>query len=93
MPPILIAFLGVVFAGVLLANVLASRRIIRDELGTSGQKVAQFLLVWLVPVAGAVCVFLLTRSSLGPGAGRYHVEREEPDEDVAVAKIDYSSSD
>lgn len=90
MPPLLIGFLVVIAGSVLVANVLASRRIIRDDLATHRQKAAQFLLVWLAPIVGAIFVFFLTRNNLEPNSGRYPKRRNEPDEDIDVAKIDYS---
>jgi hypothetical protein len=93
MPPLILTILLAFVAAIFVANVLASIRIVRDKLGTSTQKVAQFLLVWLLPIAGAIFVLMLTRTSLVPGSGRYDAKREEPDDDVAVAQIDYSSSD
>ena len=93
MPPLILTILLAVAAAILMANIFVSSRIVRDKLGTSKQKVAQFLLVWLLPIAGAIFVLILTRTSLVPGSGCYDAKREEPDDDVAVAQIDYSSSD
>lgn len=93
MPPLLIGALVVIAGCVLIANVLASGRIIRDDLATHGQKAAQFLFVWLVPIVGAIFVFVLTRGNLEPHSGRYPKGREGPDDDLDVAKVDYSSPD
>ena len=45
-----------VLAVPLALNVWATRLVVRDELSERGQKVLQLLLVWLLPVIGAVIV-------------------------------------
>jgi len=64
-------FIGaiVVFA-LLLANIAATIRVLRFEGSTRGQKFAQTLVVWLLPILGAGLVFALTHDEpLRGGAG------------------------
>ncbi len=54
-----IAVLAIVF--VLVLNGCASRAVWRDELSNRAQKSGQLVLVWLVPVAGAILVLGVLR--------------------------------
>ena len=57
----MVKFIGaVVVCALLLANVAATIRVLRFEGSTRGQKFAQTLLAWLLPVLGAGLVFALT---------------------------------
>ena len=51
-------------------------RIVHDHLSTSGQRVAQTILVWLVPVLGAMIVLHMQRQNPEVSTGKY---REPPD--------------
>lgn len=93
MPLALVALFAVIAVGVVVANVVASLRIARDDLGTIGQKIAQFLFVWLVPVLGALFVLLLTRRNPENGSGNYGGAKEQPDETPTVAWRDYGDAD
>ena len=50
-------------------NILASIRVVRDEFCTGGQKIVQALIVWLLPVVGALLIF---------GTKRDRFERSQP---------------
>lgn len=93
MPLALVVLFAVIAAGVVVANVVTSLRIARDDLGTVGEKIAQFLFVWLVPVVGAIFVFLLTRRNSEKGSGNYGSAKEQQDETPAVAWRDYGDAD
>ncbi len=93
MPLGLVALFSVIAAGIVVANVVASLRIARDDLGTVGQKIAQLLFVWLVPVVGAIFAFLLTRRNPEKGPGIYGGAKEQQDETPTVAWRDYGDAD
>lgn len=57
-------------------NAWATRAVIRDALLSQGQRTAQIVFVWLVPLIGALLTLYLKRAELEPSSGRY---REEPD--------------
>ena len=56
-------------------NVKATRLVLRDDLSERWQRIAQLLLVWLVPVIGAIIVQAVHRPA-EPPARKY---REPPD--------------
>jgi hypothetical protein len=76
--------------GIIAGNTFLTLRISRDELSAPTQRLAQLLLIWLLPIMGRVFVYFLTRDSLGKSPETYPKERQEPDEDPAVAQADYS---
>jgi hypothetical protein len=50
----------------LLLNARATRLIVRDVLSDRQQKLAQLLLVWLIPIVGAVIVLAVHRRAEPP---------------------------
>jgi hypothetical protein len=61
----------VLIVGVLVANIIATRLVLRDDLLERGQRVFQLLVVWLVPILGAIGVFAIHRShEQAPGGYR-----------------------
>jgi hypothetical protein len=51
-------------------------RIVHDHLSTPSQRVAQAILVWLLPALGAMIVLHMQRQNPEPSTGKY---REPPD--------------
>ena len=51
-------------------------RIVHDHLSTRSQRVAQTILVWLLPALGAMIVLHMQRQNPEPSSGKY---REPPD--------------
>jgi len=92
MSALLLVFVVAVFCALLAANVIASRRVLACEISSKSQKLAQFGVIWLLPVAGAVVVLIMTRKQSEPAPGRYPEPREEIEE-VAVSKPDYEDAD
>ena len=60
-------------------NVLATRAVVRDTLSERKQRVAQLLLVWLIPLGGALVVLGVHRSA-EPPSRRYRQEPEPGDD-------------
>jgi hypothetical protein len=63
-------------AALLVLNIYASRRSIRDQLVSPTQRIAQLCFVWLVPILGAIVTLAVLRNTLEPSEGTY---RKEPD--------------
>ena len=68
-------FVVVLGAAVLTMNVWATILVVRDSLSERTQRIAQLLMVWLLPILGASIVFAVHRSAEKP-SGKY---REMPD--------------
>ena len=66
-----IAIAGFLIALLLAANAVATRVVLRDEHSQRGQKLAQILFVWLVPIAGAIVVFAVHRRPDPPSLQYY----------------------
>jgi len=64
----------------LALNVWATRLVVRDDLSERGQKVFQLLLVWLLPVIGAVIVLGVHRKHEKSPLG--YREPPNPGEDI-----------
>ena len=75
---ILELFVALLFAIVLL-SAWVTRRIIRDDLLSHGQRVAQVMFVWVLPILGPLLVLHLQRQHLATGAGRYSSEPDMED--------------
>ena len=61
----------ILIGGLLVVNALASFRIARFNGSSRRQKVAQLVLLWLLPFIGAITAFLFTRESLEAGDRTY----------------------
>lgn len=68
--------IGGVLAALVFLNTWTTRAVLRDDLATQGQRVAQIAFVWLVPFLGALLTLHLKRKEAETSTGRY---REEPD--------------
>ena len=66
-------------------SVKASFLIVRDDLAEPNQRTAQLLLVWLVPIIGALIVFAVHRK-LEPLSRKYREDRD-PYDDEAFPRI------
>ena len=64
-------------------NLKATGLVARDVLSERGQKVAQLLLVWLVPLVGAVVVLAVHRSA-EPSSRQYR-KPPDPGDDFAFS--------
>jgi hypothetical protein len=64
-------------------NIKATRLVARDVLSERRQKVAQLLLVWLVPLVGAVVVLAVHRRAEPPS--RQYRESRDPGDDFAFS--------
>jgi hypothetical protein len=60
-PLIEITLTAILVAAILLLQLKASLLILRDTLSESTQRVLQFLLVWLLPMIGAIIVLAVHR--------------------------------
>jgi len=67
----------------LCLNVLATRAVLRDAFAERLQKVAQVLLVWLVPLIGAIVVLAVHRRPEVPS--RKYRESPDPGDDFAFS--------
>lgn len=64
-------------------SIKATRLVVRDLLSERRQKVAQLLLVWLVPLIGAVVVLAVHRQAEPPS--RQYREPVDPGDDFALS--------
>ena len=78
-----IALVLAVIAVPLGLAVRATARVLEDDLSAPGRKAMQLLLVWLVPVVGAVVVLAVHRKA-EPASGKYR-EPPDPGEDFALS--------
>lgn len=77
-----------VFALLLLLNTWVSWRAINDYLATRAQRVAHILLIWGLPVLGALLVLHMQRQHPERHSGRYR-DVPEPGEDFGVSGKGY----
>lgn len=82
-PPELLLVL-VLLAIILWMNVKATLLVARDSLSERSQRILQLLLVWLLPVLGALIVFAVHRPPEKP-SGKYR-EPAEPAEDFGFPR-------
>jgi hypothetical protein len=75
------ALASLLFAAIVLANAWASRAVLKDNLSTPGQRVAQLAFVWLVPLIGAALTLHFKRIDEEPSEGRYR-EIPNPGDDM-----------
>ena len=62
-------------------NLKASRLVLGDDFSERSKKVGQFLLIWLIPILGAVLVLVIHRPT--EMASRQYREVIDPGEDFA----------
>jgi hypothetical protein len=67
----------------LLLNVRATQLIVQDVLCDRRQKLMQLLLVWFVPLIGAIIVLAVHRRAEPPS--RHYREAEDPGDDFAYS--------
>jgi hypothetical protein len=79
-----IAIAAALIVALCVANAMATRVVVRDELSERHQKVFQLLAVWLVPVFGAIFVFALHRKPEEPS--RKYREAPDPGEDFGSSR-------
>lgn len=76
-----LALASLLAAAIVLANVWATRAVLKDNLSTPSQRLAQFAFVWLVPVLGAALTLHFKRVDEEPSDGRYR-EIPNPGDDM-----------
>ena len=64
---------------IVLLSAWVTWRIIRDNLLSRGQRVAQVIFVWVLPILGPLLVLHLQRQHLATGSGRYSSEPDMED--------------
>lgn len=60
-------------------NIFATRAALRDDLSERGQRIAQVLMVWLLPILGALLVLAVHRKPETP-SGRYRPSEHDADQ-------------
>ena len=78
----------VLFAVLVALNAWVTWRAIRDDLSTRVQRLAQILLVWVVPFIGALLVLHLQRLHPERSSGRYRDALDAGD-DLATTPSNY----
>lgn len=79
-----IAVAVLIFAALLALDLLATRAILKDDLSERRQRVAQFVLVWLVPLIGALLVLAVHRRAEKP-LGKYPEPRDGDPESPGIS--------
>ncbi len=77
------AFVALLLVPLIAANGMATRLVLRDDVISRQQKIAQMLLVWLLPVIGAVLVFAVHRRPEEPS--RKYRQAPDPGEDFGLS--------
>ncbi len=77
------AVFGLLVVAVLL-DAWATYAVVRDELSSQRQRLAQLALVWLVPFLGATLTLYFKRSQTEPPTGHYR-ETRDPGDDYAYS--------
>ena len=85
----ILAILVLLIAPLLWLDVKATRMIVLDPLSERTQRILQLLLVWLLPLLGALLVLAVHRSAEKPS--RKYREPQEPGEDLPSQDADSSS--
>ena len=81
----IILFIGLV---VLIAlNAYASLQCYRDTFPSRGQRLAQFVFIWVVPVIGAALILRLSRNVPERSTGTYREEPHMGDEFAALGQL------
>jgi hypothetical protein len=71
-------------------NAVATRTVVRDNLSERKQKVAQLILVWLIPYIGSLVVFAVHRPTEPPS--RKYYEAANPGDDFGLSGRSLRSS-
>lgn len=66
-----IALIIAPIAAIVGLNIWATLRIIQDSLSERHQRIYQLLIVWFIPILGALIVIYVTRENLGKHSGKY----------------------
>ncbi|MES2036850.1 MAG: hypothetical protein V4495_03350 [Pseudomonadota bacterium] len=81
--------ISIAIAVVLLAmNVYVTYLLVKSEFFEPAQKYAQYALIWLLPVIGAILCYLFVQPSLGSPSGQYVNRENDPESDF----MDFSRS-
>jgi orotidine-5'-phosphate decarboxylase len=78
-------WIGLVLLFLLALNLYASVLVVRDDCSARGQKIAQLVLVWLLPGIGALLVLVVHREVEKP-SGRYRDAPEVGDDFAASGR-------
>jgi len=70
-------FAVTVVAAILVLSAYVTQRIVRDDLSARGQKLAQIVLVWILPVIGPILVLYLHRDERFEKR-EYQISGDEP---------------
>jgi hypothetical protein len=85
------------FAGMLLClsllNLLACYHVVQDELSSPGQKTAQIIIVWCIPIVGALLTLHLKRKQPERASGRYSEESDSENDFAYPLKLHQRSKD
>lgn len=73
-------------------NCKATLVVVRDELSERPQKAIQMLLIWLLPLVGAILVLSVHRSP-EPPARKYREQRDSGDDFFSSGRASKSASD
>jgi hypothetical protein len=75
--------IALLLVGIAACNLVASVRSLRDQFSVRHERVAHLLLIWCLPVAGALLVFFMLRDGPETTSGCYPNEPDVGDEYVA----------
>ncbi|WP_395055485.1 hypothetical protein [Polaromonas sp.] len=78
-----LAFVAFMLISLIAANGMATRLVLRDEVVSREQRIAQIFLVWLIPIIGAVLVFAVHRRP--EAASRKYREAPDPGDDFGLS--------
>jgi hypothetical protein len=81
---VILYILSLILFACALLSAWVTLRIVRDHLSTPGQRVAQIILVWVLPVLGAMAVLHMQRQYLEVASGKYR-EPPEPGDDFGMS--------
>lgn len=84
----ILELLVIIFGLLALVNLWVTWRVIKDDLSSPSQRVAQFLLIWMLPFLGALLVLRLQRRQPGAHSGHYR-EAPNPGEDYGASGMSH----
>lgn len=76
-----IVFVALLAGGLMVANLIASLAVVRDEYSEKHQRRFQLLAIWLLPALGAILVLAIHRKSEEPS--RQYRQPLDPGDDYA----------